>query len=144
MLSLLHNFLVRPIRFTLNKNVFYNFITIINPKYNIEISPDSAAIIINKPNDNKNKFWIFFPFGIFYTIPVGLLLFQRKWLFVKKLTIYHLFLSLLPIVFLLPFLNYFIGYIPKIFFLQFVMALGLFFTVIAIKKNTLPLKEKQK
>tara|TARA_B100000315_G_C14437213_1_gene522991 strand:- start:442 stop:909 length:468 start_codon:yes stop_codon:yes gene_type:complete len=141
-LSLLHNFIIRPLRFSFNENLLYNFVTSIKPEYNVELSPDSAAIIINKPNKYDDKLWIFFPFGIFYTIPIGLLLYQRNWSLVKKLTTYHLFLSLIPVIFLLPYLNIAIGYIPKIFFLQLIMALGLIFTIIAIKNDTYFLKAK--
>ena len=117
--------LIVPSRIVVNNDIFYPVISTIFP-YN-EIKPAETYLVINQENYNKNLY-LKLPFGGYYIIPAVLLALRKNWILVKKLTYYHLFLSLIPLIFLNKFLIY-----PNNLFQHLIILLGLVFTFRAFK-----------
>jgi hypothetical protein len=131
--SLLYITLVKPARLIANNKIYYPLISAIFSDYKVSLPSNNTASIIMNQNNLTNNLWIAFPFGGFYIIPAVLLAFKRKWDFVRKLTYYHLILSLIPFIFLMPIFNKVINSIPFDLFQQLTIALGIIFTILAGK-----------
>lgn len=129
--SLLYIALIRPTRLIVNTKIYYPFIATIFSNYKVYLPlNNTAAVIVNKDEPGKHL-WLALPFGVFYFIPMVLLLFHRNWPIVKKLTFYHLFLSIIPIFLLMASFKV-INFIPPNIFQHFNIVLGFVFTVIAL------------
>ena len=129
LISLLYITLVKPARLIANNKIYYPLISAIFSNYKVNLPSDnSVAVIINKKNVNNDELWIILPFNGLYILPAILLALRRNWFLVKKLTYYHLFLTLIPLLFLNKFLIY-----PSGLFFHLRFLLGLVFTFRAFK-----------
>ena len=122
--------LIVPVRIVINNNIFYPAISSIFP-YS-EIKPNETSLVIN--SDDPNKFFYFkLPFGGYYIIPTVLLILKKNWIAVKIYTYFHLSLFAILLVFLMPFFNKALNYIPLGFFYKLPETLGFIFTFLAVK-----------
>jgi len=136
LISLLYITLVKPFRLIANNKIYYPLISAIFSNYKVNLPLDNlVAVIINKKNVNNDELWIFPPFSGRYILPAVLLALRRNWFLVKKLTYYHLFLTLIPLLFLNKFLIYPSGPpgYPSGLFNHLTFLLGLVFTFRAFK-----------
>ena len=126
--SFLYITLVKPARLIVNNKIYYPLISAIFSNYKVNLPSDnSVAVIINKKNVNNDVLFIP-PFNGLYILPAVLLALRRNWFLVKKLTYYHLFLTLIPLLFLNKFIIY-----PSGLFINLILLLGLVFTFRAFK-----------
>ena len=105
--------MVKPFRVMVNQKVFYPVMSEIFSGYDIIPAPNksTAVVIKHKPIAREGTevghrdFWFSLPFGGFFIIPFVLLVYYRNWKRVKQFTVYHVIISLLPLLFFLPVLN---------------------------------------
>lgn len=106
-----------------NEKIFLPAISSIFSDYEVSLPPNKTASVVVGKNSVDKKLWFPLPFGGFYIIPFVLLALKRKWIHVKKLTYYHLFLSIIPFIFLIPVFNKMINNIPFGLFQQLTIVL---------------------
>ena len=132
--SLLYFAFIRPTRLIVNSKIHYPFISTIFSDYIVVLSPNNTAAVVVDKDESDKHLWLALPFGVFYVIPMVLLLIQRNGPLVRKLTFYHLFLSIIPIFYLMA-IGKLANFIPSNIFQRLNIVLGSVFTILAIKKS---------
>lgn len=132
--------MVKPFRVMVNQKVFYPVMSEIFSGYDIIPAPNksTAVVIKHKPiaqegtEVDQHDLWFSLPFDGLFIIPFVLLVYIRKWKLVKQFTLYHVIISLLPILFLLPVLNL-NSIIPMGIFQKLNIVLCFVYTVLGVK-----------
>ena len=132
--SLIYIVLIKPARLIVNQKIFFPLVSSIVSGSQVSLPSNNSATIIINQNNHNDKLWMALPFGGFYIIPAVLLVFRKNWDFVRKLTYYHLFLFLIPFIFLTPVFDKAINYIQIDLFQQLTVGLGIIFTILASKE----------
>ncbi len=90
---------IKPARLWMNEKLFHPVIASLFPNSHVTIAPNqSAALVITGMSDYSTEhdassvspYWLHFPFGGLFCVPVALLWYLKKGLWIKYVTAIHL------------------------------------------------------